>query len=100
MTAPVGLPGLLTSTAFVRVVTALATSRAVTRNPSFSLVWATTGRPPARRTASEKVGQCGVGITTSSPRSRSALQTRCSACFPPMVTATSAGSNVTLKSWR
>jgi len=39
-------------------------------------------------------------ITTSSPRSRSALQTRCSACFPPMVTATSSGPKVTLKSWR
>ena len=76
MTAPVGLLGLLRITAFVRGLVAFETSRAVTWKPSFSCVCTRIGRAPARRTASEKVGQCGEGITTSSPRSSSAWQAR------------------------
>ena len=85
------------STALVRGPVALEIMRAVTLKPSFS--WARTriGRPPASVTASEKVGQCGDGITTSSPRSSRAWQARYSACLPPMVIATSSGAKLDLE---
>ena len=50
------------STAFVRGPVAFEIMRAVTLKPSFSCARTRMGRPPARRTASENVGQYGDGI--------------------------------------
>ena len=99
ITAPVGLDGLFRMTAFVRGVVAFAIIRAVTLKPSFSRACTRTGRAPASRTASLKVGQCGEGMMASSPRSSRAWHARYNACFPPAVIATSEGEKPTLKSF-
>jgi hypothetical protein len=99
MTAPVGFDGLLRMTARVLGPAAAAIMRAVTLKPSFSLARTSTGRAPASRTASLKVGQCGEGMMASSPRSSRAWHARYSACLPPAVMATSESEKPTLKSF-
>src|SRR6187431_2181323 len=92
-TEPDGLSGLTNSTALVRSVDAASSWSTVTLNEVSSVVSTTTGTPPASVIASGYVVQYGAGHSTSSPGSHSTAKAVNTACLPPFVTSTCAGSH-------
>ena len=84
----------------VRSVTAGSITARVGRNQPSSPAGASTGDAPVIFTCSGKVGQNGVGMTTSSPSSQVASSSPVSACFPPDVMRTFAAPKSRSKSRR
>ena len=79
-------------TALVRGESARSSRSGVSFQPSSSRVSTSTGVAPNMRTCSGYVTQYGLGMTTSSPGSKSARARLKSACFAPTLTQTFFGS--------